>query len=134
MSIKVILDSNFLMVPVQFKVDIFEEMNKLLEQRVIAVVPSPIYREIKKLSESKNLKLRKQGRIALELARKTKIINIEIRPKETVDELIVRLADEWACPVATNDIDLRRKLRDMKIPVIYLRQLSHLAIDGMLTL
>jgi rRNA-processing protein FCF1 len=46
--------------------------------------------------------------------------------------VIVETASNWKAPVFTNDSKLRKRLRDISVPVIYVRQKSHLAIEGMI--
>jgi len=46
------------------------------------------------------------------------------------DDVIVEVAREWGAVVFTNDKLLRRRLRDISVPVIYVRQKSRLEIDG----
>jgi rRNA-processing protein FCF1 len=46
------------------------------------------------------------------------------------DDAIVEAARKWDCPVFTNDRKLRRRLRNINVPVIYVRQKSRLEIDG----
>ena len=58
---------------------------------------------------------------------------VENDGKLTTDDAIVRVAKNWNCPVFTNDIQLKRKLRDISVPVIYVRQKSRLDIDGMIS-
>ncbi|MDH5441905.1 MAG: hypothetical protein OEY31_14990 [Candidatus Bathyarchaeota archaeon] len=43
---------------------------------------------------------------------------------------MVRKAKEWNCSVATNDRELRRRLRVELISVIYLRQKKRLELEG----
>jgi len=45
----------------------------------------------------------------------------------------VRVAKKWSSPVFTNDIQLKRKLRDISVPVIYVRQKTRLDIDGLIS-
>ena len=130
MAISVILDSNFLMIPAKFPIDIFEGLEKALNQRVEAIVPSPVYDELKRVSATKSIKQARQAREALKLAEKLKIIEVKPRPREQIDDVILRLASEWGCPVATNDAELRKKLKEKSIPVVYLRQRSHLEVNG----
>lgn len=132
MAIRVILDSNFLMIPTKFRVDVFEELEKTLNQRVEAIVPSPIYDELKRISATRSPKQARQAREALKLAEKLRIFEVQTRPRESIDDTILRLASEWNCPVATNDAELRKKLKEKSIPVVYLRQRSHLEMDGSL--
>jgi rRNA-processing protein FCF1 len=129
--IKVILDSNFLFVPLQFKIDIFEGITNLLNQRFEPVILSPIHRELQKMTEKTTPKLRRQSLVALRLAGKCSIINVEKRMEETNDDVIIRVAAQWGkCPVATNDKELRKRLRNINIPVIYLRQKSRFELEG----
>jgi len=130
MAIRVILDSNFLMIPAKFRIDIFEGLEKALNQRVEAIVPSPVYDELKRISATKSIKQARQAREALKLAEKLKIIEVKARPRELIDDVILRLASEWGYPVATNDAELRKKLKEKNIPVVYLRQRSHLEVNG----
>jgi rRNA-processing protein FCF1 len=43
---------------------------------------------------------------------------------------MLRVAVEWRCPVATNDGELRQKLRNLGVPVVFLRQMSKLEVEG----
>jgi len=124
----VILDSNFLFLPIQFGIDIFEAIPDLLCRRVRLVLPSPVYEEVERVAR----RMRGPEKLALELARRCEIVEVEREPGESVDDLIVRLAAEWKCPVATNDARLRRRLRGLGVPVIYLRGLGKLDLDGSL--
>lgn len=129
---KVILDSNFLFVPSQFRVDIFEELESLLGQRVDPVLLSPTYQEIRKIAEKGPPKMRQQASLALKLTEKCRVVQVERGFEETCDDVIVRIAKEWRSPVATNDGTLRRRLRNINVPVIYLRQKSRLEMEGSL--
>ncbi len=104
-------------------------MERVTGRRIEVVLLSPVYEEVKGLSMRRGVK-RRQAETAIRYAGKLKIVDCEIRPKETVDDLILRVATEWKCPVATNDRALRKRLKDINISVIYLRGKSHLEIDG----
>lgn len=129
MPLKIILDSNFLFVPLQFRVDVFRELERVTNRKVEAILLSPVYEEVKRLAERGGVEGRRAA-AALGYAARLKLVNIEAEQGEVVDDLIVRLAAEWKCPVATNDRELRKRLRDTNITVIYLRQKSYLEIDG----
>jgi rRNA-processing protein FCF1 len=132
-TIKVILDSNFLFVPLQFKIDIFDGIMILLNQRFELVILSPIHRELQKMAEKSQPKLRKQASLALKLAEKCGVIDVEKSVEETNDDVIVRVAAKWGkCLVATNDRELRKRLRDINVSVIYLRQKSRFELEGSL--
>lgn len=127
---KVILDSNFLFVPSQFQLDIFEELAKLLGQRFDPVVLSLTYEELVKIAEGGTPKIRKQAALALILAERCRIVPVDRSDEESNDDVIVRVAAEWRCPVATNDRVLRRRLRNVNVAVIYVRQKSRLEMEG----
>lgn len=125
-----ILDSNFLFIPSQFHIDIFEELERVLGQRIDLVLLSPTYEEIRRIAEKGSPKTRQQASLALKLAEKCRIVQAKKGLGETCDDVIVRIAEEWSSPVATNDGVLRRRLRNINVPVIYLRQKSRLEMEG----
>jgi len=131
-ALKIILDSNFLFIPAQFRLDIFEAMTTLINQRYEPIVLSTTEDELRKMAEAGAPKLRKQAKMALELAKKCQLAHVERKTEESNDDVIVRVAAQWKCPVATNDSELRRRLRDISIPVVYLRQKSRLELEGSL--
>jgi rRNA-processing protein FCF1 len=129
-TLKIILDSNSLFVPLQFKIDIFEQLRILLSQNFTPVILRPIQRELEKLAKEGSPQTRKNATYALKLAEKCKFV--EIGEKASPDDAILETAAKWNCPVFTNDRQLRKKLRDINVPVIYVRQKSRLEIDGRL--
>lgn len=129
-GVTVILDSNFLLIPLQFGVDIFEELQRLLGGLVRYVIPSPVIEELILLRQEAKHSLRKKMDFALEISEQCEIVEEDVGHGETVDDVLVRLAIKWSCPLATNDAELRRRLRAEGIPVIYLRQRAYLDIDG----
>jgi rRNA-processing protein FCF1 len=130
LAIKIILDTNFLFISSKFRLDIFEELNELLDRRAEPVILSSTYRELQKLAHSDSVKMSKQALLGLRLAEKCHIVKVERKDGESNDDLIVRLATEWKSPVATNDRELRKKLRNAGVAVIFLRQKSRLEVDG----
>jgi len=131
--LNVILDSNALFVPLQFRIDIFEEIRRLLNRNVEFVLLSSVKRELEMLATKDSPKIRREALFALKLAEKCKYVPVENDGELTVDDAIVRVAKKWSSPVFTNDIQLKRKLRDISVPVIYVRQKSRLDIDGMIS-
>jgi len=131
--LNVILDSNALFVPLQFRIDIFEEIRRLLNRNVEYVLLSSVKRELEMLATKDSLKIRREALFALKLAEKCKYVPVENDGELTVDDAIVRVAKKWSSPVFTNDIQLKRKLRDISVPVIYVRQKTRLDIDGLIS-
>ena len=131
-TLKVILDSNALFVPLQFRIDIFSELKRLLNRNFELILLSPVKRELKALAEKGSPKMRKNACYALKLAERCKYLEVDDLASALTDDIIVRIAKEWSSPVFTNDRQLRKKLRDISVPVIYVRQKSHLEINGMI--
>ena len=127
--LRVILDSNALFVPLQFKLDVFEELGTLLNANYEPILLSPIRREIERLTQKGSPRARKNAAYALKLAEKCKPVKPETC-SATPDDIVVEVAARWKCPVFTNDRLLRKRLRDINVPVIYVRQKSRLEIDG----
>ena len=129
-TLRVILDLNFLFVPSQFRVDIFEGLSNLLGRRFVPVLLSSTYEELRRMTKLNSPKMRQQALLAIRLAEKCQLFPGKQGVEETPDDVIVRVAKEWRCPVATNDRVLKKRLRDISVPVIYLRQKTRLAIEG----
>ena len=129
-TLKIILDSNALFVPLQFKIDVFEELKMVLNRNFEFVLLSPIRRELEKLAEKGSPKTRKNASYALKLAEKCRLVEVNEKYVGSPDDVIVQMAREWNCPVFTNDRQLRKRLRNINVPVIYVRQKSRLEIDG----
>ena len=127
--VKIILDSNFLLVPLQFRVDIFEELNVLLG-KAEPIVLSTTIEELKKIIEKSSIKERMQFSAALKLAERCEILKVKKDKSENYDDVIFRVAKELKIPVATNDSELRKRLREVGIATVYLRQKARLEIDG----
>jgi len=129
--LKVILDSNALFVPLQFKIDIFEELKKLLNMKFELILLSPIRRELENLAENGSPKMRKNASYALKMAEKCKLVELDEKiAGSSPDDVIFQVAREWKSLVFTNDRELRKRLRNINVPVIYVRQKSRLGING----
>jgi uncharacterized protein len=129
--LKVIIDSNALFIPFQFKIDLISELDNLLERRYELILLSPVKQELEALASRGSLKMRKMASSALKLAEKCRKVELKVPEATLVDDAIIEAAKDFGAMVFTNDRQLRRRLRDISVPVIYLRQKSRLAIDGL---
>jgi rRNA-processing protein FCF1 len=129
---QLLLDSSFLFIPPNFEIDIFRELTQLLNGRFELIVLSATVKELQKLSRNKSTKLRKQAGIALKFAEQCRVYDANEEEHESHDDVIVRIAKTIGCIVATNDKTLRKRLRNLKVPVIYLRQKTKLDAIGAL--
>ena len=131
-KLKVILDSNALLVPLQFKIDVFSDLERLLNRSFEVILLSSVKRELEALARKGSPKMRKNASYALKLAKKCRYVEVDFPASELTDDVIVKIAEEWKSPVFTNDRKLKQRLRDISVPVIYVRQKSRLEIDGMI--
>lgn len=129
--LKIILDSNAFFAQLELKIDIFEETKLLLNRNIELVLLSPVKHELELLAAKDSPKTRREAAFALKLAEKCKYVAVENSDKLSTDDVIVRVSKAWNSPVFTNDRQLRKRLKDISVPVIYVRQKSRLDIDGL---
>jgi rRNA-processing protein FCF1 len=92
-----------------------------------------VKKELETLASNSSPKMRKNAAFALSLTERCKYVAVQEKPKEQTDDAILRIAKAWNAPVFTNDKALKLKLRDISMPVIYVRQKSRLEIDGLIS-
>jgi rRNA-processing protein FCF1 len=131
-KLKIILDANALFVPLQFKMDIFEELKKLLNRNIEPIILFSTHVELERIARQGLPETRKKAAYALKLAEKCRLLKVVKGKEISTDDLIVQVANKYKYPVFTNDRQLRNRLRDINVPVIYVRQKSRLEIDGRL--
>jgi len=130
MSIDVIVDTNFIISPFQLSIDVFGELETILNRKVNLLIPSPVLEELSKMASSRSDRLRNLSRLALGLAKRCQVIEVKPPPAGTVDDTIVRKAKELGCIVATNDRELIRRLKMEGIPRVFLRQKRRIVVEG----
>ena len=120
---KVLLDTNALMVPGQFGVDLFEGLEELGFRELL--VPRPVLRELAALAcLAESRRDRTAARIGLALAGRCEILEAS----EEADDALVDLALKSGAAVFTNDKELKKKLSTRGVTVIHLRQRRRLEI------
>ena len=120
---KVLVDTNGLMVPVQHGIDVMEELRRLGYDE--CVVPSAVRDEL----ESLKTKLKGSDRVALAVALElAKRCDIAEAPG-SADDVLARLAKEMGAPVFTNDAALRKRLKKEGVKTIFMRSRHTLAVE-----
>jgi hypothetical protein len=128
LKLQVIADTSFLMIPGLFGVDIISELERLIERHYVLVIPKPVAEELKQLAAHGKPAERSAARLGLALLTRGEMADV----RGAADNAILKLAGGGNCVVGTTDAALRKELRQRRVPVIYLRQKSHLAINGQL--
>ncbi len=122
-SYRVVLDTNFIMVPFQFGVDIGPELDRILGFKYELCTTDSVMRELMLLSREKG----RDGwaaKAALELAKNLVIIPVE----GSADDALLALASKDTI-ICTNDKVLKEKIKRKGAPLIYLRQRKYLQLD-----
>ena len=85
-TLKVILDSNALFVPLELKIDIFEETQTLSHRNIEFILLSPVKNELELLATKDSPETRRQALYALKLAEKCKLVAVENPEKLSTDK------------------------------------------------
>jgi len=120
--LKVIIDTNALMIPVQFNLDIFSELHRLGFNHFI--VPLAVLNELDRLVTTARGQDRIAAKVGRSLAQRCELVSKEGH----ADDIIVSLAQVTGAAVLTNDIGLKKRLIEMGIRVISLRQRNRLEL------
>lgn len=121
---KVALDTNMLLYITSHKIDVFAEIKKSLGN-VIFIVPQSIYNELGKLKKV-NINRAKQVNIAEQIMKKNQARIIKL--SDDADSDLLELAKQGVI-IATNDKELKKRIKDFGGRVIYLRKKK--IIEGM---
>lgn len=121
---RVILDTNFLMIPGSIGVDVFSELERVMDGPYEVCVLRGTVAELSRIMEKDKSKNKIAARIAQQLL-KSKNIKI-LEHVESVDDAIAELSAEPGTYVATQDLELRRRLR---CRAIVLRQQKYLMVN-----
>jgi hypothetical protein len=117
---KILLDTNFLLIPLQFKIDIFSEIDRIMLEKYKLYTLDKIIDELKSIQENpeQSRKNKKAAKLALQLMKAKKIDILKTKKDKPADNIIADLKDYI---IATQDIALKRRLKAKKIRIITLR-------------
>jgi rRNA-processing protein FCF1 len=122
-SYRVVLDTNFMLIPFQFGVDIRAELDRILDFNYELCTTDGVVRELMLISKEKS----KDGRAAKASLEMAKDLDI-IPAKGDADDALLTLASKDTI-ICTNDKILKEKIKRKGAPLIYLRQKKYLALD-----
>ena len=134
---RILLDANFLMIPAQYGVDIFSEIERICLFPYELWMPQPVKEELTRLASGQG-KEGREARLALALVERKAIPLLgpeEMTPSaggakvKNADIFMLRIVRRDRDLVATQDRELRRALRERGIPRIVLRKQRVLEID-----
>ncbi len=122
MTRKVIIDTNGLMIPGQFGVDIFSELKRLGFDTCL--IPRASVKELEKLYSEARGRDKAAAKIALSLLDRCTVIE----KNGFVDDIIMDMAAGEDAAVLTNDTELKKRLCSKGVTIVHLREKTHLSI------
>ncbi len=138
----IILDSNFILLPFQFKVDYLNEIRLNLEGEVEFIIFKQILNELeaKQVREPNVTKFQREFKSGLSYLEKNRnkyditFLDETKKAIETTDDFLLRKAIELKIKnqlifLATNDSILRKKGREFGLNTIFLRQKKYLSFE-----
>jgi len=124
--LKVLLDTNFLMIPSQFNVDIFSELDRLLHVSYELFILKGVRSELQTLSVKGDLKTRRAARIGLAISKDLPVI--DAIGSDADDEITGAAGKDTI--VCTNDSALRKRVLSRGGKAVLLRQKRYLELEG----
>ena len=122
----IIIDTNFLMIPFQFRVDIFSEFGRVCHFNYKLFIFEQSIDELKNIAKHQPGKHKKAAQLALKLVR-AKGITLLSSSQKDADSAILEAADKEMV-VATQDAALKRELLKKNASLIILRQKKYLQL------
>jgi len=121
---KIIIDTNFLMIPYKFRVDIFSEFDRICNFNYGLFVFEQTIGELKKIIATQSGKDKKAAEFGLKLIKLKNIVLIPSKERDA-DSAMLSNMDKDAI-IATQDAILKKRLIEKGASVIWLRQKKYL--------
>lgn len=124
---KVILDTDFLVHCASHKVDYEEELRRILDFAHEIFIIDKTIDELDNIISTQTGKAKSDAKLAKAILENKSIPLIKTKKDKIVDDLILETADKDTI-VATTDAELKQRLKEKSIPIVIIRQKSHLAL------
>ena len=124
---KVILDTNFLLVPGTLGVDVFTKIREFDPRAELFVVDKTIA-ELEKI-QAEQKKFRAAAALAVQLLKQQDVKVIKTEKNKSTDLIIAETAEKNKYAVATQDKMLKGLLKSKNIPTIILRQKKYIRLE-----
>lgn len=125
---KIIIDTNFLLIPAELKVDIFAEIKRVIPQNHDLYILDATINELEKIKAEQKRKTREYATIALSLIKQKHLKIIPTFNNHNVDDKIVSIVDKNYI-VATQDKGLKKRIKSKGVSVIILKQKKYLDLE-----
>ncbi|MEM4337076.1 MAG: nucleotide-binding protein [Candidatus Woesearchaeota archaeon] len=125
---RIILDTNFLLIPYQFKVDIFSEIERICNFKYEIYVLDKTVKELEKIVNEQKGKNKEAARLGLTILKRKDLKIIPSVSQKSADEILIEMADNDTI-IATQDSAVRKAVKEKLANVIFLRNKKYLVID-----
>ncbi|MBC5792438.1 MAG: hypothetical protein H8Z69_00200 [Nanohaloarchaea archaeon] len=119
MDEKIMLDTNFLVAPFQLSMTLEDEFDRLYPFHQLYTLEDAV-------QEAKSIEGGKYGDLVETLIEKLDIEVLETEGEGTVDDLLLDVSSDYL--VATNDKELKQRIRKEGNPVVIIRTNDHLEV------
>lgn len=126
MKAKVLLDTNFLLIPAKFRVDIYSEIERIMPVPFELYVLDKTLDELDTIIATQRGKEKASARLAKAILEAKKPKTLKTTSKDYVDSIILGLK---GFIIATQDSELRSMLKKRGVQTIVLRQKKYLMLD-----
>jgi len=121
----VILDSSAILMIFEFSIDLEDELRRLVAKYRI-IIPKSIFKELELLSNKMDGKKKINAKASLKFIEK---YDVEDSNDLDGDSSVLFLAKKHNGIVVTNDRELRKRTKDEKLNIIYLRGKGKLVLE-----
>ncbi len=135
--LKIIFDTNFLLIPGSLKVDIFLEISRIIDEPYELFIVDKTLTELQNIIENQRGKYKGYAKIALQLIKEKNIKVIDVKQKSLymkydfddhiVDDILLKISDANTI-IATQDKGLKKNLSVKGVKTIILRNKKHLEL------
>ncbi|MGB9748799.1 MAG: PIN domain-containing protein [Candidatus Woesearchaeota archaeon] len=145
----VLLDTNFLLIPAELRVDVFSELKRIMLENYKVFVLDKSIGELENIIRKGKGREKMHARVAMEMLKRNriKVLKTELKTKnflnthkiplagvhKSVDDLIfefvLRAKNKKRIYVATQDSELKKRLSNVGCNIIFLRKKSFLKIE-----
>ncbi len=128
--VKVLLDTNFIIMILKYKIDLFGELDRILDGKYEVILVDKSVNELEKLiNQSEGSRTSRIAKLALQLIDSEEIEIIRTEGDGDVDSLIVDLQDKNMI-IATQDKKLKERIK--KSPKLIIKQKKYLQLQNVL--
>jgi hypothetical protein len=118
---KILLDTNFLVAPFQFSFDVYDELERLYPYADLYTLDAAVH-------EAKSIESGRYGDLVEEMLEHQDVEVMETEGEGNVDDLVADLSGEFT--VATNDRQLKRRIKQRGNPVVIVRSGNHVEVEN----